>query len=48
MRTTAVAASATLVVGSVLFRAIVRDPGKEPIPGGGGGPEFRFPLFLRW
>lgn len=48
VRTTAVASAALVIVGSVVIRAIISDPGKEPIPGGGGGPDLRFPIFLRW
>jgi hypothetical protein len=48
VRTTAVAGAAAVVLGTVVLRAVIGDPGKEPIPGGGGGPDLRFPVFLRW
>jgi hypothetical protein len=49
VRTGALAGAATLVVGTVVIRAIRGDPGKEQLPGGDGGNEVRIPLAgFRW
>lgn len=40
-RTSLVAGAAAVIVGSVLVKTLVLDPGKERLPTDPGGPEFR-------
>ena len=46
MRTIAVAGTAAIVVGSILIRSLRGEPGKEPLPGGGGTDAIVFSF--RW
>ena len=45
-RTGALAGGAAIVIGSILVNALQGDPGKEPLPGGGGTDAIVFKL--RW
>ena len=36
LRTAAVVGSAAIIAGSILFKSLKGEPGKEPLPGGGG------------
>jgi hypothetical protein len=45
IRTGAVAGSAAVIVGAVAIKVIRGDRGREPYPGGGGGPERVIPLW---
>jgi len=46
MRTMAVAGTAAIVVGSILIKSLRGEPGKEPLPGGGGTDAIVFSF--RW
>ena len=46
LRTGALAGGAAIVIGSILVNALQGDPGKEPLPGGGGTDAIVFSL--RW
>jgi len=49
VKTYAVAGAATFVVVGYIVKATIIDPGRESPPGGGGGPDFRLPIFfLKW
>lgn len=46
-RTTAITVAGVVAVAAVVAKISVEGGGTLP-PGGGGGPELRFPVFLRW
>lgn len=45
-RTAVVAGSAAIVIGTILVKALKGEPGKEPLPGGGGTDALVFSV--RW
>jgi len=45
-KTYAVAGAAALVVVGYVVKATIIDPGRESPPGGGGGTDFRVPIFF--
>jgi hypothetical protein len=46
-RTTAITVAGVVAVAAVVAKIAIKGGGSLP-PGGGGGPELRFPVFLRW
>ena len=44
-KTYMIAGAVGVVVGGYILKSTVLDPGKEPSPPGGGGPELRIPIF---